>query len=257
MATWGGGLARLNPETGEVVHYDHASGLPSGAVFDILEDDHGRLWLSTSNGLSRFDPGTETFHNYDEQDGLPGNAFESAVAFQSPSGEMFFGATNGLLAFDPDQIHDNAIVPPVVITDLLLANKPVPIGDGSVLRQPIDETAALTLSYLDRVISFEFAALDFTAPQKNRYRYKLEGFDQAWTEVGSDHRLVTYTNWIPAITCSACWVRTPMGPGMKRGRHWRSRLRRPGGKPSGFAFCSCYLVQACLGQSLQGSGVMR
>ena len=197
VATWGGGLARLNPETGEVVHYDHASGLPSGAVFDILEDDHGRLWLSTSNGLSRFDPGTETFHNYDEQDGLPGNAFESAVAFQSPSGEMFFGATNGLLAFDPDQIHDNAIVPPVVITDLLLANKPVPIGDGSVLRQPIDETAALTLSYLDRVISFEFAALDFTAPQKNRYRYKLEGFDQAWTEVGSDHRLVTYTNLDP------------------------------------------------------------
>ena len=135
VATWGGGLARLNPETGEVAHYDHANGLPSDAVFDILEDDQGRLWLSTSNGLSRFDPGTETFRNYDEQDGLPGNVFESAVAFQSPSGEMFFGATNGLLAFDPDQIHDNAIVPPVVITDLLLANKPVPIGDGSVLRQ--------------------------------------------------------------------------------------------------------------------------
>ena len=84
--------------------------------------------------MSRFDPGTETFRNYDEHDGLPGNVFESAVAFQSPSGELFFGATNGLLAFDPDQIHDNLTVPPVVITDLLLANQPVPIGEGSVLR---------------------------------------------------------------------------------------------------------------------------
>ena len=197
MGTWGGGLARLNPDTGEVTHYDHEDGLPSDAIFGILEDDQGRLWLSTSNGLSRFDPRTETFRNYDEQDGLPGNVFESAVSFQSPSGEMFFGATDGLLAFDPDQIHDKLTAPPVVITDFLLANKPVPIGDGSVLRQAIDETGALVLSYLDRVISFEFAALNYAFPQKNRYRYKLEGFDQAWTEVGSDRRLVTYTNLDP------------------------------------------------------------
>ena len=197
VGTWGGGLARLNPDTGEVTHYDHENGLPSDAVFDILEDDQGRLWLSTSNGLSRFDPRSETFRNYDEQDGLPGNVFESAVSFQSPSGEMFFGATDGLLAFYPDQIHDNLTVPPVVITDFLLANKPVPIGDDSVLRQAIDETSALVLSYLDRVISFEFAALNYAFPQKNRYRYMLEGFDQAWTEVGSDRRLVTYTNLDP------------------------------------------------------------
>ena len=180
-----------------MTHYDHDNGLPSDAIFDILEDDQGRLWLSTSNGLSRFDPRSETFRNYDEQDGLPGNVFESAVAFQSPGGEMFFGATDGLLAFYPDQIHDNLTVPPVVITDFLLANKPVPIGEGSVLRQAIDETSALTLSYLDRVISFEFAALNYIAPQKNRYRYKLEGFDKGWTEVGSDRRLVTYTNLDP------------------------------------------------------------
>ena len=197
VGTWGGGLARLNPDTGEVTHYDHDNGLPSDAVFDILEDDQGRLWLSTSNGLSRFDPRSETFRNYDEQDGLPGKVFESAVAFQSPDGEMFFGATDGLLAFYPDQIHDKLTAPPVVVTDLLLANKPVPIGGGSVLRQAIDETPALVLSYLDRVISFEFAALNYIAPQKNRYSYVLEGFDQGWTEVGSDRRLVTYTNLDP------------------------------------------------------------
>ena len=197
VGTWGGGLARLNPDTGEVTSYDHDNGLPSDAIFDIQEDGQGRLWLSTSNGLSRFDPGAETFRNYDEHDGLPGNVFESGVSFQSPSGEMFFGATNGLLAFYPDQIHDHVTAPPVVITDFQLANQPVPIGEGSVLRQAIDETDALKLSYLDRVISFEFAALNYSFPQKNRYRYMLEGFDPAWTEVGSDRRLVTYTNLDP------------------------------------------------------------
>lgn len=197
VGTWGGGLARLNPDTGEVSHYDHDNGLPSDAIFGILDDDQGRLWLSTSNGLSRFDPGAETFRNYDEHDGLPGNVFESAVSFQSLNGEMFFGAANGLLAFDPDQIQDNVTAPPVVITDLLLANKPVPIGNGSVLQQAVEESTALKLSYLDRVISFEFAALNYSAPQKNRYRYMLEGFDQTWTEVGSDRRLVTYTNLDP------------------------------------------------------------
>ena len=66
-----------------------------------------------------------------------------------------------------------------------------------MLRQAIDETAALVLSYRDRVISFEFAALNYSLPQKNRYRYMLEGFDREWTEVGSDRRLVTYTNLDP------------------------------------------------------------
>jgi PAS domain S-box-containing protein len=198
VGTWGGGLARLNPDTGEVTHYDQEDGLPSDAVASILEDGQGRLWLSTNNGLSRFDPRAGTFRNYDASDGLPGNPFEEvSQAFRSPGGEMFFGASDGLLAFYPEQIHDNLTVPPVVITDLLLANKPVAVGEGSVLRQAIDETDTLVLSYLDRVISFEFAALNYLAPQKNRYRYMLEGFDQGWTEVGSDRRLVTYTNLDP------------------------------------------------------------
>ena len=148
-------------------------------------------------GSARFDPGAETFRTYDENDGLPGNSFEWATAFQSPSGELFFGASDGLLAFYPEQIHDKQTAPPVVITDLLLANQPVPIGENSALRQAIGETDALVLSYLDRVISFEFAALNYLAPQKNRYRYKLEGFDTEWTEVGSDRRVVTYTNLDP------------------------------------------------------------
>ena len=197
IAIFGDGLYRLNSAGQVIGHYSQRDGLPSDAVFSILEDSQGLFWLSTNNGLSRFDPQTETFRNFEKEDGLPGNSFKQAVAAQGLQGEMFFGGKDGLVSFFPDQIQDNPTVPPVAITNLLLANKPVPIGSGSVLTRSMLETHDLTLSYQDRVISFEFAALNYIAPQKNRYRYMLQGFDQEWAEVGSDRRLVTYTNLDP------------------------------------------------------------
>jgi len=84
-----------------------------------------------------------------------------------------------------------------VITDFQIANKPVPIGEGSVLQQPITETDHLILSYKDRVFSFEFAALNYRSPEKNRYKYKLEGFEKEWNEVDSARRFATYTHLDP------------------------------------------------------------
>jgi signal transduction histidine kinase len=102
-----------------------------------------------------------------------------------------------LIAFDPAAVRDDAYVPPVVFTDFLLANRPVTIGDSSALQQAIDQTEIIELTYADRVISFEFAALSYRAPRQNRYRYMLEGFDPEWTEVDATRRLVTYTNLNP------------------------------------------------------------
>jgi signal transduction histidine kinase len=161
------------------------------------EQDGANLWISTSSGLYRYDPKTDTARHYDVKDGLPGDNFSLHSAFKSASGKLFFGSTNGLAAFYPAQIQDNPHIPPVVLTDFQLANKPVEIGDESVLQAAIPEAEHLTLSHQDRVISFEFAALDYRSPNKNRYRYTLEGFDEDWTEVGSDRRFVTYTNLDP------------------------------------------------------------
>jgi signal transduction histidine kinase len=84
-----------------------------------------------------------------------------------------------------------------VFTKFLLANTPVEIGEDSPLQQVINLTDEIELSYSDNVISFEFAALDYSSPKQNRYRYMLEGFDEDWTEVDSNRRLVTYTNLDP------------------------------------------------------------
>ena len=197
IATWGG-LDRFDRKNDRFTHYTTKDGLSSNTLFGILEDKQGRLWLSSSNGLSRFDPRTDSFRNYDESDGLQSNSFLFYSAYaRSQNGEMFFGGTKGFNAFYPEQIVDNPTPPPVVITDFQLANKPVPIGGDSVLQKSILETDELVLSHEDDVFSFEFAALNYRAPERNQYKYKIEGFEDAWNETDSDRRFATYTNLDP------------------------------------------------------------
>src|SRR5208283_5071306 len=190
------GLYRYNRQSGAFTRYTESQGLPSSTIRCIQEDGFGRLWLSTQKGISRFDPKTETFRNYDVSDCLQSNEFSDGC-FQGPDGEMFFGGSNGFNAFFPEQVRDNPYMPPVVITSFKIFNKPVAIGANSVLKRGIPYVDSLTLSYRDNVFSFEFAALSYGNSHKNRYRYKIEGFDPGWSEVGSKQRLATYTNLDP------------------------------------------------------------
>lgn len=190
------GLYRLNRQSGALARYTENQGLPSSTIRCILGDRDGSLWLSTQKGLSRFDPARETFRNYDVSDGLQSNEF-STGCYEASNGEMLFGGSDGLNAFFPENVRDNPYVPPVVITSFRVFNKRVPIGAGSVLKKAIPYVDSLTLPYRDNVFSFEFAALSYSNPQKNQYRYKLENFDPDWNEVGSKQRLATYTNLKP------------------------------------------------------------
>ena len=204
FGTLGGGLNRFDREQEAFICYREKNGLPSNIIYGILEDERGHLWLSTNKGLSKFDPVTETFKNYDARDGLQSNQFGEGAYHKSRSGEMFFGGINGFNAFHPDSIKDNSHLPPIVITDFQIFNKSVPLKRDSLeestgsflLDKHISETEAITLSYRESVFSFEFAALHFSAPEKNKYAYMMEGFDAAWNHVGN-RRLATYTNLDP------------------------------------------------------------
>lgn len=195
-----GGLNKFDPFSETFRHYRETDGLPSDSVRSILEDDQGYLWLGTrGGGLSKFDPKKETFRNYDVDDGLQGNEFPANVAYKSGSGELFFGGGSGLNAFYPGEVADSTFIPPVVLTDFKLFNKSVPIGGkDSPLKQHIDETGHIILSYRQSVFSFEFAALNYRSPKKNRYAYKMENFETEWNYVDYTRRFATYTNLPPA-----------------------------------------------------------
>jgi PAS domain S-box-containing protein len=193
------GLFRFDPETGKFTHhYTEKDGLANDVVAGVLGDEQGNVWVSTIKGLSRFDPRTETFRNYDVFDGLQGNEFSLHCRAKAPDGRLFFGGVNGLSAFYPGKLVDNPTPPPVVLTEFELFNKPVKIGGkDSPLRQAINVASSLTLRYGQSVFRFQFAALDFTAPQKNRYAYKLEGFDPDWQYTDATRRFATYTHLDP------------------------------------------------------------
>jgi DNA-binding NtrC family response regulator len=191
LGTWGGGLNRFDIKTKKVKHFTTDDGLPSNAIYGILEDEKGNLWLSSNNGISRFNPQTKLINNYNIKDGLQNNEFNGGSYFISNSGEMFFGGINGFNSFFPKNIKDNTFVPPTVITSFRKFNKEVKFN------KPIYSIDKIDLSYEDYVFSFEFASLDFSAPEKNVYAYKMEGLDKNWIYANSSRRFVTYTTLPP------------------------------------------------------------
>ncbi len=194
------GLNQLDRSRGAFTAFTEKDGLPDDRIQAILEDRQGYLWLATHNGLSRFHPPTKTFRNYSEADGLPGkilSPYEAESSWQSQDGEMVLGSMNGVTTFYPDRLSPNPYVPPVVLTDFHLFNKPVHPGSDSPLQKPIWTTDSLTLTHTQSIFTLEFAGLSYAAPEKNRYRYRLEGLESEWNEVDSRRRQATYTS-LPA-----------------------------------------------------------
>jgi len=192
VGTGGGGLDKFDRQNRRFIHYNMEKGLPNEVIYGILEDRQGNLWLSTNDGIARFNPVTEKFKNYTEKDGLQSDEFNGGAYFSSPrTGEMFFGGINGFNSFYPEGLKDNTHVPPIAITAFLKFNKEVKLD------RPISEIKEIELSYRDYVFSFEFAALDFTVPQKNKYAYKMEGLDDEWIYTDAWRRFATYTTLSP------------------------------------------------------------
>lgn len=187
IGTYGGGLEQLDREEFIFTHYTVKNGLPNDGIYGILEDKRGNLWLSTNQGLSKFNPKNQSFKNYDVNDGIQSNEFNGNAFHQNSKGEMFFGGINGFTVFTPREVMDNYNIPPIVISSFRKFDTEIN------LHKTFSEIDKIELSYKDDFFSFEFAALDFTNPSKNKYFYKLEGFDKEWI-YSRNRRYANYTN---------------------------------------------------------------
>lgn len=199
----GTGLYRFDPATETFRHYGVREGLPGTVVYSLAEDARGALWLGTNQGLTRFDPSggfprprsgeagqaqaAGVFRTYDLDDGIGTVEFNRHAAFRDTDGTLYFGGVDGLAVFRSEAIRDNPYIPPVVVTRVETARR-----EGIVARDPagLDD---IRLTHRDAAVTFEFAALNFTDPHKNRYAYRLEGFDRDWVEAGTQ-RVARYTN---------------------------------------------------------------
>lgn len=190
------GFALLTPAdriTGKFTRFLERDGLSNNTVVSIQGDDSGNLWIATYRGLSRFTPDApagEQFRNYDAGDGLQSNEFNVSSGFRSASGELFFGGVNGLNRFFPANVQDNPSPPPIAFTAFRR------FDEIDLLGRPLQIRKEIQLTHEDRFFGFEFVALDFTNPEKNRYAYKMDGFDKDWIFTGN-RRFANYTNLDP------------------------------------------------------------
>lgn len=196
------GLNLFNEKSKSFRKFKVEDGLPGNVIHSILEDKNGNLWIGTNNGISKFEnaidlPSNPKFVNFDVRDGLQGNKFNRRSALECKDGTMYFGGKNGFSEFDPSRIKQNTYLPPVVITQLLLFNEKISPDNTKILHgKSISLTNQLTLNYNQSVFTIKFAALNYIIPEKNQYKYILEGFEEKWNNIGS-RRSATYTNLDP------------------------------------------------------------
>ena len=223
IGTLGGGLYQLDKkerEKGKYVfkEYNKENGLSDDFIYNILVDDHNRLWLTTNNGLNVFDPTIGLFINYNASDGLQSNEFKEGAYYDEKTGEMFVGGINGFNSFYPDSLKLNLYPPQVAFTGFKIFNEPVTPGLNSPLKSSITYTKEITLPHSDYVFSIDFSALHYSSPDENKYAYYLDGFDQKWIYTDAKHRYATYTNlsggtytfYLKASNPDGIWTHEPI-----------------------------------------------
>lgn len=193
VGSYSNGLYALDSDGKVQVNYTEADGLPGHTIFGILEDNTGKIWLSTNNSLAKLDRQRQSFTGYNYSDGLRNLEFNFNAYYKTRSGELLFGGTSGFTLFRPEDIQVNTFVPPVVFTELKTFNRPVKVnGADGLLSKEINLTEALTFPYNKANFSLSFAALDYFNPENNRYAYILEGLDADWKYTQGETE-VTYT----------------------------------------------------------------
>lgn len=187
VATKGGGLNRFDRDTATFTPFTTTNGLPHNNIYGVCEDKQGNLWLSSDNGIARFDPNSMQVRIFNTDDGLQAKEYNRRAFSQTRDGQIAFGGILGFNIFYPEKISDNKTMPPVWIKDLTILTNNLTLNIVDTNQQEI------TLTHDQNYLQFSFAALDFNAPERNSYSYKLENFDQQWINV-HNKREVTYTN---------------------------------------------------------------
>lgn len=172
----GDGLFRVWPD-GRIHQFTTVDGLPDDSVWQVLEDDEGRVWAYTNLGLSRMAEGE--FVNYTERDGLLHLEGGATGAFQSSDGLLWFASADGLMRYDADREYHNHLPPPVVIESATLDRNGLEVGER--------------LPYRSGSLSFRYAGLSFQDEVAVRFRYRLLGATEHWSEP-TGNREVTYAN---------------------------------------------------------------
>lgn len=197
LGTFGGGIQRLEGRDAQgrfrFRSIGISDGLPNANIDKLLEAPDGHIWASTDDGIAVIDPDTFAVRALHKADDIAIPIYWLGSGSATREGELLFGGAGGLTVLRPDRLTDWSLRAPVVISDIKID------GKTATGRQPNGPEPLAPLVIQPEATSFavEFSALDFSAPDRNRYSYRLEGFDRSWIETDADHRIAAYTNLAP------------------------------------------------------------
>ena len=189
------GLNRYDEETDSFKHYTKKEGLPDDLIYAIQQDHNNDLWVSTNYGLCRINPDNMEMHSYGLLDGTQGKEFYTDASLLKSDGELLFGGANGFNRFYPKSIKRNTYLPPVYITSFEVKNSKMH-SYNSVLYPELFEKEKIELAYNENDFEFQIAVLNYSQPEKNKYAYMLENYDEDWIYVTNPDRIM-YTNLPP------------------------------------------------------------
>jgi signal transduction histidine kinase len=184
------GLYILNMNGEIEQHFSTVNALQNNFIYGVLEDNQANIWFSHNKGISMLNTRTSEFKHYTVKDGLQSNEFNTGAYYKDEKGLLYFGGVNGINVIDPDNIEENKNVPQIGINEILVDDLPYSFDKA------FNEIQSINLSYLQNTVSFDFSALEFSQPEDNIYRYKLEGYDNNWIESGNKH-FARYANLPP------------------------------------------------------------
>lgn len=197
---------RIWDESAQKLHkLTTGEGLPNNEVSSMLEDGNGIIWASTLNGICKITPLQDagfSVVNFGIRDGLQPGKFYDHSALKTTDGTLYFGGAHGFNYFDPGKIIYNNSNNKPVFTAFRLFNsliKEEEEYDGQViLKEAINKTSEITLTYNQNFITLEFSGMNYVNPAQTYYKYKLANFDEGWTEIVADGLgKVTYTGLRP------------------------------------------------------------
>lgn len=226
IGTIGNGLIKYDTKTSAFTIFDDILKFNASSIYSLCADDYNHMWMGTDNGLFRYNAEDSTFLRFDKKDGVQGQVYYPLASFKSEDGSLYFGGSNGFTQVNPREIASNTFKPRVIISDFLINNISVKPNFDESSKEEVTNgfSNEIVLDYTQVNFGFKFSSDNYLIPEKNRFKFRLKGYDDRWIEVDASSRSAFYSKVPPGdytfevMTANndGLWNKTPIVIKIKR-----------------------------------------